>query len=329
MNTSLKFWLKIVLIVIFFGFIYTYVYKEVRKISQPSKVSPISTETPTIEVNFLGIDKPQQVFIEKSGDGAKIKLKKDGKLLDEVNYPRDTFGQLANPEIVKFNDRSNKEYLVWTDSVGPHQYEVTVMAANEEQITMLYAADFEQKTWYAPFWVSRGNKVLIKDINNDGLKEIVEFTDEYPVNAPRLNDSEVEKITREVFSENEIGKEKTDQMWKIVRRENNGLGRGFRVAWSIYSFVDSEKPYFKKLNNQEYEEMVKILLKDSPAYHGKSKFSMNPKDGLFTLDPEVDLSDTISRSQLSKDSIEFNEFVRKFWAGGYYNEPFGEHIPEL
>ncbi len=73
--------------------------------------------------------------------------------------------------------------------------------------------------------------------------------------------------------------------------------------------------------------MVKILLKNSPAYLGKITPAPVENQTFFT-NPVEDLSDTISRTQLSQDSIEFNEFVREFWAGGFYSEAFGDHIPE-
>lgn len=282
------------------------------------------TNIKIVKVNFLGTDEHQQVVVKYENGYANIAVEIGNKVISADSFPEEFLRPPEELSAITLSENSKKQYLFWKQVAGPHHFEIYVFTVYNNKLVNLLAANFETEKWYMPFWLSRGPELLIKDINQDGLKEIVEFVDEFPAQSPRLNDQEIKKITIDQF-----GEQDGEKVWKIVSRENSGKGRGLRVAWNIYSFIDAEKPYFKKLNDNDYEQMVKILLKDSPAYLGKSTFSMEIEDGLFTPDPNIDLSDTISRSQLSKDSIEFNNYVRDFWAGNYYEEEFGKHRPEI
>lgn len=273
-------------------------------------------------VDLLGTGTPQQVYVDYLDGKTIIEVRENNQVVAQTELGSYGLKEASELTGVKLSNSSNKEYLHWVQIAGPHHFESIFFTIYDGQVRALMAADLEEETWYMPFWVSRGQDILVKDIDNDDLLEIVEFVDEYPEDAPRLVDVEIEKITK-----NEFDEDTKDDMWEIVSRENSGLGRGFRVAWNIYSFVDVDKPYFKKLNSEEYDEMVGVLLKDSPAFLGTATFSINPEEGLFTADPAVSLEDTISRNQIGDDSREFNNFVRDFWAGGYYQEPFGDHKP--
>lgn len=288
-----------------------------------------SFKTSDINIDLLGTGTPQQVYVSYLDDKTIIEVKEKNKTITQSEFANKEIKKPTKLSAIKFKDSETKEYLHWHQFAGPHQFESVFFTIYDKQLVMLMAADLESESWYMPFWTSRGKNILIKDIDQDGFKEIVEFVDEFPVDAPRLEDLEIKKIFQEEFAKQGLDQKGMDESWQIINRENNGLGRGFRVVWNIYSFVDVKKPYFKKLNIKEYDAMVEILLKDSPAFLGTATFSMNPEDGLYTFDPEISLADTISRRQISRDAIEFNNLVRKFWAGGYYQKPFGEQMPEI
>jgi len=311
--------LLILLVIFILGI---FIYKHIDSKSGVTKENEGSIEKPMISVDLLGTGVAQQTYISYSDNEILIQVKDGDELVAEGELEKGKFREPRELSGVQLSTSDSKEYLHWVQTAGPHQFESFFFTVDNGKIVNLLGADLENELWYAPFWTSRGNDILIKDIDEDGLKEVVEFVDEYPPEAPRLIDDEIKQITK-----NEFDDDVEDDMWEIVSRENSGKGRGFRAVWNIYSFVDAEKPYFRKLNNEELEDVTRILLITSPAYLGKSTFSMNIEEGLFTPDPETDLSDTISRSQLTDNSIEFNEFVRDFWAGGYYSEPFGKYKP--
>lgn len=314
---------KIKLLILLIRFISgIFIYKQIDSRSAVTKKNEGSIENPKISIDMLGTGVAQKAYISYSDNEILIQVKDGDELVAKEELEKGKFKEPIVLSGVKLSTSDPKEYLHWVQTAGPHQFESFFFTVDNGKVVNLLGADLESELWYAPFWTSRGSDILIKDIDEDGFKEVVEFVDEYPPEAPRLIDDEIKQITK-----NEFDDDVEDDMWEIISRENSGEGRGFRAVWNIYSFVDAEKPYFRKLNNEELEDMTRILLKASPAYLGDSTFSMNTEEGLFTPDPETDLSDTISRSQLTDNSIEFNEFVRDFWAGGYYLEPFGEYKP--
>lgn len=282
-----------------------------------------------VQADLLGKGSKQQVYVTYSDPDnfhITIEVEENNQKVANIGFNVPGIKQASELRAIKLNESDSKEYIQWIQIAGAHHFESLFFELKEGQIELLFGADIENESWYMPFWTSRGKNILIKDIDGDGLKEVVEFADEYPPGTPKLDDMVTKNIMEDTFRDSGISEELIEEHWKIVSRENLGIGRGFRVVWNIYSFVDGENPYLKKLNSEEYTSMVSILLKDSPAFKGETTFSVDTEEGLYTLDPEISLADTISRDQLSQDSIDFNEFVRELWAG-YYSEPYGSDGP--
>jgi len=192
---------------------------------------------------------------------------------------------------------------------GPHQIETVFLSVIGDRIEPILSIDFEKETVYSPFYNSRG-ELLVGDIDKDGSIEVIEFVDEYPVNAPRLDDPEVDNLIREQFGDLGVGSE-AESMTEIVKRENYGKGRGKKVIMAIHRFVDDDIPYFKRLPPDEYEVIAGKVIS---AVEGIVKESAG------TTIPEGFETDIFMRySDLEQDSKDFNEFVRKFWT---HNKPY-------
>lgn len=263
------------------------------------------------------------IMIDFDGDGVKEVLNVDEKETGIVNMnlfdlEGNKIAELADDlyllnttffKIVKLNEKSPKEYLQWNMASGPHQIETVFLTIDGDKIEPVLSVDFEKDSAYSPFYNSRGD-LLVGDVDLDGSIEVIECVDEYPVNAPRLNDPEIDKIVREEFGD--LGDESVaDSMIEIFKRENNGKGRGRKVILAIHRFVDAELPFFRRLPSAEYEVIAGKLIS---AIEGILKESENMKK------PEGFETESIMRySDLEQDSKDFNEFVRKFWTHG---EPY-------
>ena len=95
----------------------------------------------------------------------------------------------------------------------------------------------------------------------------------------------------------------------ICHLDFSGKGRGKKVIMAIHSFVDGEKPYFKKLSEDEYEKIAGPLIKAS-----------------IEIAKTQQTSDSLMRyNELEQDSKDFSAFVRYFWTHG---RPFEIPIPE-
>jgi len=202
--------------------------------------------------------------------------------------------RLALPEstsysVVKLNEKASKEFIRWDVTAGPHQIETVFLTSLGNELTPVYSLDTEKKVIYTPFYNSRGD-LIVSDINRDGYVEVIEFTDEYPLDSPRLEDEDIKQKTLESFGES------GEDAFTIISRENNGLGRGRKVIWAIYSFFDNgDAPVFMKLLNEEYSVFADVLVEAGNS---------------------VESDSIIKYTDLKQESIDFNIFVRKFWSGG-------------
>lgn len=208
-------------------------------------------------------------------------------------------------KVIKLNENSDKQYLQWNMAVGPHQVETTFLTIFEGKVYPLYSADLENNTLYTPFYTSRG-ELVVADFNGDGLVEVIENVDEYPVDAPRLEDSDIDSMISEQFSAQGLDSESIEGFKEIVKRENYGEGRGRKTILAIHSFVDGEEPFFRRLPSDEYEEIAGRLIAASQEVERQAE------DSNSDWEPES----FVRYSDLDQDSKDFNDFVRYFWTRG-------------
>lgn len=80
----------------------------------------------------------------------------------------------------------------------------------------------------------------------------------------------------------DAGRDAVDGMTKIVRREQGG--RGNKVVWGVYRFNGN---FFEEQTGTNYDKYFALLIKIQ--------------------------SDLMKKNDLSKGSLEYNEFMKKFW----------------
>ena len=217
-------------------------------------------------------------------------------------------------KVINLSTKSNKQYLQWNMAVGPHQVETVFLTLVGNKVHPIFSIDFDKNTMYSPFYTSRG-EIVVGDANNDGLSEVIENVDEYPVDATRLEDPKIEQMIRDEFSKSGLPEDIIKDNIEIVTRENYGKGRGRKVIMALHSFVDAETPFFRRLPEKEYEEIAGRLVSASiDIEKGPDDTTASWEDTRF-----------LRYSELSQKSKDFNTFVRDFWTHG---RPFESTIPE-
>ena len=246
-------------------------------------------------VNVKEIEKNRVNMIAYNSEGKIIAELWDGMTL----YPTTLY------KVINLNTKSPKQYLQWNMATGPHQVETVFLTIIKDKIHPIYSFDFDKNTMYSPFYTSRG-QIVVEDANLDGLKEVIENVDEYPVNSPRLEDPKIEDMIRQEFSKNGLNEEAIQGNIKIVTRENYGKGRGRKVIMAIHSFVDASTPFFRRLPTAEYEKIA------GPLIAASIEIEKGPDDTTNHWEDQRYLR----YSELEVDSKNFNDFVRDFWTHG-------------
>lgn len=286
--------LLIVLSIILIG-IYFYTSQQKEDTAPATQVDQ-PTEIEQLLVDFDGSGKPTELTIQEFDEGYKLFNSSGTELFfnDDV-YPR----SMSQYKVVRLNEESKKEYIQWDNIVGPHQTQTFFYTMFNNNLQAIPAFDFENNTHRYAFYNSR-NELGVGDFTKDGLVEVVETVDEYPPDAPRLDTSDLDKVFRETFNKEGLSEDDMEDFIEIVRRENNGIGRGGVVIWSIYSFVESEAPFFRKLDSDEYNEIANRYVS-----------AMNEAFQKTDVDSKL-----MKISDLEQGSIDFNTFVRDVWTHG-------------
>lgn len=260
----------------------------------------------SIEIDFDGDSLKESIKVIELDDGI-INMEaydSDGNIVADlwenlVLYPTSLF------EVVKLDEKSQKEYLKWDMVTGPHHIETVFLSLYAGKIRPVFSMNFKDESMYTPFYTSRDELILL-DIDGDKLSEVIEFVDEYPADAPRLNNPEIEKLVADLYSKDDISEEYVKAHVEIVKRENHGLGRGRIVILGIHSFVDDKPPYFKKLEENEYPKLTDFLIK----YYAKQPVKYDNETSSL-VDNRI-----IKYSELNDDSKNFNDLVRFIWTFG-------------
>lgn len=283
------------------------IYKNKQNVSNDSGLVADKPKTQIINLDLNGDGIKETVKVSETGqnnitmEAFDSSGKKVADLWNGITlYPTTLY------KVVELNTKSPKQYLQWNMAIGPHQIETVFLTLIDNKIHPIYSFDFDKNTMYSPFYNSRGD-LVVGDANNDGLSEVIENVDEYPVSAPRLNDPTIEKKIRDEFSKNGLSEDDIQSNIKIVSRENYGKGRGRKVIMAIHSFVDENPPFFRRLPEQEYNEIADILIKASNDIANQNSKNANWEGDVF-----------LKYGDLSQDSNDFNSFVRDFWT---HNRP--------
>ncbi len=210
-----------------------------------------------------------------------------GKLPDgmPILAPMTNSGKVYTP-----NTKEKNQFVSFDFSIGPHSSETMFFGLfklkdNSMGVLPICLSENANEPSACLFWSGEIGELLVRDLDNDGVIEVVETVDEYPKDGPITTD--IEKIINEEFKD--LGQDVADGMTRIAKREQGG--RGNKVIWGLYRYNGSwfENQLGKKYD--KYYTLAKEYLESSnPNY------------------PEV-----MRKSEMSTSSLDYNEFMRKFW----------------
>jgi len=256
--------------------------------------------------------KTEEKYVDLDGDGQQEVLKLIVKYVDEENsevsliaYDKDNkeIGRLPDMFPIKepmFETArvhtpvkaDKKQFVSYEFIAGPHSSETMFFGLFELKdetmgilpvcltLDVLGASD-------CLFWSGQVGSLIAEDFDKDGVLEVVEMVDEYPADGQLTE--EIENTTKDKFSD--FGQEVSDDAISILKREQGG--RGNRVVWNIYRYADF---YFEEQLDEDYDKYY-VLVKD----YMKSFYPSYPT--------------IMKKSEISKDSLEYNELMRDFWTG--------------
>jgi hypothetical protein len=135
------------------------------------------------------------------------------------------------------------------------------------------------------FWSGEVGSLVVADFDNDGYLEVAEMVDEYPKDGPITSD--IENAINETFKDS--GQDAINGMTRIAKREQGG--RGNRVVWGMYRY-DGE--YFVPQLGANYEKYYPLVTAYLKRFY-------------------KDYPTIMKKSEMSKDSLDYNEFMMSFW----------------
>ena len=190
------------------------------------------------------------------------------------------------------NKEDGKQFISYEYISGPHSSMTMVFGLFELKtgqmgLLPICSTEIVKSAYDCLFWSGQVGTLVVKDLDNDGMIEIVEMVDEYPKNGEIT--SEIIEITNREFKD--LGQDTAKSMIRVLKREQGG--RGNRVVWNIYHYNGE---MFKIQLGSDYEKYYGLVEK----YLRKSSLEY----------PVV-----MKRSEMSQESLEYNEFLEGFWEG--------------
>lgn len=195
---------------------------------------------------------------------------------DEITVPQLMFG---SAKIYRLKETDRKEAVSFEFPAGPHQSQVMFFALNKDKILPVCLKEKVTGPFDCLFFIGNVGYLPVMDLDQDGLAEVIETTDEYPSEG-KLNQEEQAAIT-EVAGESETN-EFTQAMEQIAKREKGGRGR--MVVWAIFSYNGK---FFKEQSGKDYDRLYNLI--------------------------GSQIKNKMKKSELSRDSLEYLNLVRKLW----------------
>ncbi len=186
--------------------------------------------------------------------------------------------------------KDGKQFVSYEFVVGPHSSQTMFFGLFELKtggygILPICLTRDVKSAYDCLFWSGEVGSLTAADFDNDGYLEVAEMVDEYPKDGPITPD--IEKVINEEFKD--LGQDVINKMTRIAKREQGG--RGNRVVWGIYRY-DGE--YFVPQIGASYEKYYPLVT--TYLKHFYKDYPMIMK-----------------KSEMSKDSLDYNEFMKSFW----------------
>jgi len=277
-----------------------------------SKIISINDKSYPQNKEIKSDTKIEEKYVDLNGDGQQEILRLTTKYIDEENtevslivYDKNNkeIGRL--PDDLPINEpmsdtarvftpikKDKKQFVSYEFIVGPHSSETMFFGLFDFKdggmgILPVCLTEDVNDASDCLFWSGEVGDLWADDYDKDGILEIVEMVDEYPKDGPLTE--EIINSTKETF--NNLGEKASDGALRVLKREQGG--RGNKVIWGIYKYNDT---YFEKQLGKDYDKYY-VLAKDSIS-------------NLYTKYPTI-----MKKSEMSKDSVEYNEFMKNYWTG--------------
>lgn len=186
---------------------------------------------------------------------------------------------IGSAEVHRLKETDRKEAVSFEFPAGPHQSQVMFFALNKDKILPVCLKEKVTGPFDCLFFIGNVGYLPVMDLDQDGLAEVIETTDEYPSEG-KLNQEEQAAIT-EVSGESEAD-EFTQAMEQIAKREKGGRGR--MVIWAIFSYNGK---FFEEQTGKDYDRLYNLI--------------------------GSQIENKMKKSELSRDSLEYLNLVRKLW----------------
>lgn len=182
---------------------------------------------------------------------------------------------VALPEGVGSNDLAQIDV-----TIGPHQTETMFLKLEGDLLLPVCKVENPNSIDDCLFYNSSGEletKGGLWGGFDDGKLGIIEFVDEYPSIAGKL-DNKTKAMISNTF------KDDSKSAIKIAEMEKNN--KGLRVVWNIYVYNGK---YFEVQTGDNYDKYFGMI------------------DGAD--------SNLLKKSEMTKESVEYTEFAKEFWSG--------------
>ena len=199
-----------------------------------------------------------------------------------INDPLDNSGK-----VYTLNNRTERQAVSFDFSVGTHEIQTMFFElVNTDEGLVILPICLKKEAIQASdclFWSSEPGYLKADDFNDDGILDVAEIVSEYPKDGPISK--ELESGIKSAGADKEIN----NVLLRIAKREAGG--RGEPVIWDIYSYNGE---YFQKSDSNEYQKLF-----------------IGAKEHLKPIGPQF--SNIKRRQDISKDSENYNIFIRTIW----------------
>lgn len=254
-------------------------------------ISDINTKPEGVRVDLNGDGKLETLSIGNDDKGQYlVALDESGKEIGPHSLPLPVEPFSDSGRAIALDAKIKQQFVRFDFPVGPHSSNTLFfgLQQNTNEISLVCHDKVKTSIESCMFWSGEVGELITEDLDNDGNIEAVELVDEYPQDGQLTTEENdaISQATKDSESEVSAG------MRRIAKREKGGRGR--KVVWKIFSFdgdIFSEQTGDKF--NEYYDLTSKYIKNKNPAY------------------PLM-----IKRSEMSKDSEDYNLFMQQFWLKG-------------
>lgn len=276
---------KYILAIIVLGLLIIIGYFLIVKNKLFQKIENIPSKTDSkfedVKADLNGDGKQETLRLAADDKGPYlVALGINGKEIGPHSLPLPTRPFSNSGKAILSDSETKQQFVSFDFVVGPHSSSTMFFGLQQYTNAISLVCHKEEKTDPEScfFWSGDFGELITRDLDNDGALEVVETVDEYPRDGSITAD--IEKMINEQFGD--AGQDAANGMIRIAKREQGG--RGNKVIWGVYRFNGN---FFEEQTGANYDKYFALLIKIQP--------------------------DLMKKNDLSKGSLEYNEFMKRFW----------------